>query len=1580
MTIRHGARVGAAAFALGLALAGPQAAGSALADGGASDGPAVSSDSGDARGGAAKAGRSAGQARPARVAQPEVTGSVREGAAPARASATDRTDGPAAGGSPVEVRDDSAAQALETRVLSRSQRPSAPGSASRAGTGRGSQGRAPAVPVTDAADAVVAGGAPTATQVPIIRPGIPPSGEATMTAPLDAVQDVQATFFNTLANFLIDLPANDVTRFLEGALLMVRQRFFNQAPRVTPSPQSTTADGTIHGRIGAFDLEGDTLSYTVTGASQYGTVEVDSTGYYRYTPGPIYQGSDSFTVRIAPASRSLNILDWASDGSRDVVISIGSPTVYDAPDVAVNLQGIAGHIAVTRGWFGQYTGIVTLTDVTDDTRGAWLSTAGGFGGITVKEVAENYRAFTDRAAANGATVNLHLAFADVDGATKALILNDVKASVDSDGRYVFAGLVAPSPEIDETGVDAWDVAGRDFKPRFDAFLTTYNLDGGQGRFTTVDVDFTGADLYLDTITPLRYEQLGLYAQDSEPGAQATPPSVPVAPAPPALTSAPDGLLTGKGLSGVSAALSVGQSVYIGRDNGTVEVWAAGSSQKQLLAGFTADGKPPWGENVKVTTLTELDRVLLDQTGQRVASTFTGYIRGDELTVTGLGGGSTVLVGSEITAPGVAKGTIITAFVPRIVSQADCDVNTNKCNAGAAAGGVDGLKGTYKVSIPQTVGDSVSQVGDDAAAAGIVFTQKTLSGDVIPAVAQAVLVGLSNGSIQMYSPSVSASGIGTGGWTELHGFESGWGGVKAIIPYLDGFVVGLDNGYVRRWTGPNAGNPSTWKNNWEILYKPGTTEAPKYDGTSMAFNPSAAVTALMPFRDRPDICPGDSGKGGCAGFLVGRDDGSVLKYNEGAGGVGKPGWETLYQNVRSPVVGFVEYKKLIAGNNYLPSFAFALRNTYVGEWKWEPKNDDGNVQYGKYGVEKIQEPGVWGPGNEITSMTQLERGFVIGLGTSSVQLRDAKDNAWMELHDNGWRGKSDSNPVETLIPFRTDRSGTTRQGVIVGLANGSVQAWRGVITGRTGQNDWDELHDSGWASPVRAAAPAVGSAINLNGNAVVRDGLIIGLGNGTVLQWSGTITGRTGQGDWTQLEGIPANAAQNALGSVPALSDFTCDATWRCTQSGKLQQAVDFGKQLADNDSQWSGNTAQFGQQAGVGSATDPIFGADASGAGFLYPNPAGGKTYTFAYHQDISPEKLNYSVGGEAKIDFKGSVSLSSNCGAGGTARCAILTVNSVETSNKTVADIKTGMTLEPGTFYKFAGLKSTEIGEQVPGSTNQFYIDGFVPDADLGANIDNRLSGMSAQKPPSFKLGIDVNPTAYGYVVVPNGSFFDYFRPSRYSLGVLIATEIGPSIRVQQKFELPEKDFQLASLYSPGPLGFDSFILGAGAKLGGDVSLNGLGDKTSAAAYAYAVPGMLVTYNTAGAQEKVQIAFNYYLDANASDFKAISGATVNAKLTPYVNLLYGILIPPKVPLVGGWSLFTVGGGFENPITASLCVDASSSCPTADKKTGATASLTLGSSGALTFHAGLLDGITSALSYDKEIPLYQIPDYTKVLV
>ena len=127
---------------------------------------------------------------------------------------------------------------------------------------------------------------------------------------LDQVNTSVDVFLHRVANWLAGLPANNVTTFLEGAMLMVRRTFFNQAPNVSPIQQTTTSEGLILGSLGAVDPDADPLTYRVVGTPQWGAVEVTEDGDYLYTPGPDYAGSDSFTVNVATAQRGFNILTW----------------------------------------------------------------------------------------------------------------------------------------------------------------------------------------------------------------------------------------------------------------------------------------------------------------------------------------------------------------------------------------------------------------------------------------------------------------------------------------------------------------------------------------------------------------------------------------------------------------------------------------------------------------------------------------------------------------------------------------------------------------------------------------------------------------------------------------------------------------------------------------------------------------------------------------------------------------------------------------------------------------------------------------------------------------------------------------------------------------------------------------------------------------------------------------------------------------------------------------------------------------------------------------------------------------------
>jgi hypothetical protein len=130
-------------------------------------------------------------------------------------------------------------------------------------------------------------------------------------------------------------------------------------------------------------------------------------------------------------------------------------------------------------------------------------------------------------------------------------------------------------------------------------------------------------------------------------------------------------------------------------------------------------------------------------------------------------------------------------------------------------------------------------------------------------------------------------------------------------------------------------------------------------------------------------------------------------------------------------------------------------------------------------------------------------------------------------------------------------------------------------------------------------------------------------------------------------------------------------------------------------------------------------------------------------------------------------------------------------------------------------------------------------------------------------------------------------------------------------------------------------------------------------------VPGMLMTYNTKSKPGGMQFGFNAYSDYSFGDFAKVRGASITPTLTPYVTAGYGLFLPDKLPFVGGWSLFKLSMGYENPVSATLTVQ---------KGQGETVdtSLKLVSKGYVNVHAGLLEKVTDALSWDNKTLVYDV--------
>lgn len=234
---KRSTRAGVAAVALGLSLAGSGAAAADAPDGDASsvaDAHSASTGAGPAAGGPSVSrpvdpGPAAGRrGRPARhpaaatgsvVAAPPEVVRPRRGTGPQSSVLRPDNSGPSA----AAAQSAGAQPAIATRpdgnvpaVIA----PASPAAVVAASTG----GRRPAAGITG---------------LPGIFAGSPPPALA---KPIAAIGTAVNTFFDSAAHWLSELPATQLTHFLEGALLLMRRTFFNAFPVLAGQTTSQTAD------------------------------------------------------------------------------------------------------------------------------------------------------------------------------------------------------------------------------------------------------------------------------------------------------------------------------------------------------------------------------------------------------------------------------------------------------------------------------------------------------------------------------------------------------------------------------------------------------------------------------------------------------------------------------------------------------------------------------------------------------------------------------------------------------------------------------------------------------------------------------------------------------------------------------------------------------------------------------------------------------------------------------------------------------------------------------------------------------------------------------------------------------------------------------------------------------------------------------------------------------------------------------------------------------------------------------------------------------------------------------------------
>ena len=100
----------------------------------------------------------------------------------------------------------------------------------------------------------------------------------------------------------LPVPAAPVPMPIEALWFFVRSANYtlnNQRPTASPTTSAPASDGTITGNVNAVDYDDSNLTYTVTSTPGHGTVTVDASGNYVYTPtaGTTAQ-FDTFTITV----------------------------------------------------------------------------------------------------------------------------------------------------------------------------------------------------------------------------------------------------------------------------------------------------------------------------------------------------------------------------------------------------------------------------------------------------------------------------------------------------------------------------------------------------------------------------------------------------------------------------------------------------------------------------------------------------------------------------------------------------------------------------------------------------------------------------------------------------------------------------------------------------------------------------------------------------------------------------------------------------------------------------------------------------------------------------------------------------------------------------------------------------------------------------------------------------------------------------------------------------------------------------------------------------------------------------------
>ncbi|WP_323641177.1 Ig-like domain-containing protein, partial [Pectobacterium polonicum] len=242
---------------------------------------------------------------------------------------------------------------------------------------------------------------------------------------------------------------------------------------------ATDEDTPVSGTIVATDVDGDTLSYSVSTPPANGTLTLDgSTGQYTYTPGANFNGNDRFIVTVSDGN----------GGTTTSTVSIGVRPVNDAP--------VTADQSIATDEDTPVSGTIVATDVDGDTLSYTVGTPPANGTLTLNGATGAYT-YTPGANFNG-NDRFVVTVSDGNGGTTTSTVsigvrpvND--APVTADQSIATDEDTPVSGTIVATDVDGDTLSYSVSTPPANGTLT---LDGTTGQYTyTPGANFNGNDRF-----------------------------------------------------------------------------------------------------------------------------------------------------------------------------------------------------------------------------------------------------------------------------------------------------------------------------------------------------------------------------------------------------------------------------------------------------------------------------------------------------------------------------------------------------------------------------------------------------------------------------------------------------------------------------------------------------------------------------------------------------------------------------------------------------------------------------------------------------------------------------------------------------------------------------------------------------------------------------------------------------------------------------------------------------------------------------------------------------------------------------